>query len=94
MANMLLVYDIPSFSLEKWEEGLQAAGWKQIAPQKFLKAFPQSETAIAEVCKIFKTLDLTLSEEDEEHVWLVFAGRDQQGNPQLGIKTLFGKKPG
>jgi predicted transcriptional regulator len=94
MANMLLVYDIPSYAFEKWEEGLTAAGWRNVAPQKYLKAFQQSDQAIQELTQIFKTLDLTLSEEDEEHVWLIFAGRDQQGNPQLGIKTLFGKKPG
>ena len=94
MPNMLLVYDIPSYCDEKWEEGLQDAGWKQVARAKYIKNFPQSDAAAQEVSRIFKTLDLTLSEEDEEHVWLVYAGRDQQNNPQLGIKTLFGKKPG
>jgi hypothetical protein len=93
MPNMLCLYDIPSFSDEKWEEGMGAAGWKKVGRGTYLKNVPTSEQAAQEVTKAFKPLDLTLSEEDDEHVWLVFAGKDQQGNPALGVKTLFGKKP-
>jgi hypothetical protein len=93
MPQMLLLYDIPSFAEEKWEDGLKATGWKGIGRGTYLKAFNESAAAVNEIAGIFKTLDLTLSEEDDEHVWLVFAGRDQQGNSQLGIKTLYGKKP-
>jgi hypothetical protein len=93
MPNMLVLYDIPSFSEEKWEEGMGGLGWKKVGRGTYLKNVPQSETAVQEVAKAFKPLDLTLSEEDDEHVWLVYAGRDQQNNPSLGVKTLYGKKP-
>ena len=94
MPNMLVLYDIPSFSEEKWEEGLTGLGWRKVARGKFLKNVPDSNTAVAEVTKAFTPLDLELAEEDDEHVWIVFAGRDQGGNPTLGVKTVFGKKPG
>ncbi|HYF51405.1 MAG TPA: hypothetical protein VEJ63_18475 [Planctomycetota bacterium] len=94
MPNMLVLYDIPSFAEEKWEEGMSGMGWKKVGRGTWLKSVPQSDVAVQEVTKAFQPLDLELSEEDDEHVWLVYAGRDQAGNPQLGVKTLFGKKPG
>lgn len=93
MPNMLVMYDIPSYVDEKWETGMSGAGWKRIGRSTFAKAFERPEVAIAEVTSVFQTLGVQLEEEDEEHVRLIYPGRDQQGNIQLGIKTLFGKKP-
>jgi hypothetical protein len=93
MPNIIVLYDIPSYVDEKWETGMKAANWKRVNRSAFAKAFPAPEQAAAEVTQIFQTLGVELEEEDEEHVRLVIPIRDQQGNPQLGIKTLFGKKP-
>jgi hypothetical protein len=94
MSNVLVLYDIPSYAEIQWEEKLKAAGWKWISVKTYAKAFAHSDQALPELEDIFKTLDVTLSDEDDEHVRIVFPGRDQQGNPQIGIKTLYGKKPG
>jgi hypothetical protein len=93
MPNIIVLYDIPSFVQEKWENGMKAGGWKWISRGAYAKAFPQAEQAAAEVTQVFETLGVELEEEDDEHVRLVLPTRDQAGNPQLGIKTLFGKKP-
>ena len=92
MPNIIVMYDIPSYVDEKWENGMKAANWKRVGRNSFAKAFPQAEHAAAEVTQIFHTLAIELEEDDEEHIRLVVPVRDQQGNPQLGIKTLFGKK--
>lgn len=93
MPNMLVMYDIPSYVDEKWETGMNGAGWKRIGRTTFAKAFERPEAAIAEVTSVFQTLGVQLEVDDEEHVRLIYPGRDPQGNIQLGIKTLFGKKP-
>jgi len=93
MPNMLVMYDIPSYVDEKWEIGMAGAGWKRIGRTTFAKAFERPEGAIAEVTSVFQTLGVELEDDDEEHVRLVYPGRDQAGNIQLAIKTLFGKKP-
>jgi hypothetical protein len=90
---MMVLYDIPSFAEEKWEEGMAGMGWKKVARGTYLKSVAQSEAAIQDITRAFQPLDLELSDEDDEHVWLVYVGRDQTGNPQLGVKTVFGKKP-
>ncbi|HEY3325272.1 MAG TPA: hypothetical protein VGP72_32770 [Planctomycetota bacterium] len=94
MPNIMVLYDIPSFVEEKWEEGLKAGNWKRVSRGAYAKAFAQPEQAATEVTQIFQSLNVQLEEEDEEHVRIVIPIRDQQGNPNLGIKTLFGKKPG
>jgi hypothetical protein len=93
MPNMLVIYDIPSFVEETWENGMTGVGWKRIGRNTFAKAFEKPDAAIAEITAVFQSLNVALEEEDEEHVRLIYPGRDQQGNTQLGIKTLFGKKP-
>jgi|GEM_PF-4987508 len=94
MPNILVLYDIPSYVDEKWENGMKAANWKRVSRCAYAKAFAAPEQAATEVTQIFQTLAVELEEDDEEHVRLVIPVRDPQGNPQLGIKTLFGKKPG
>ena len=94
MPNIMVLYDIPSYVDEKWETAVKAGGWKRIGRCAFIKAFAQPEQAAAEVTQIFGTLGVELEEDDEEHVRLVIPVKDPQGNPQLGVKTLFGKKPG
>ena len=94
MPNIIVMYDIPSYVDEKWENGMKGGNWKRVGARSFAKAFAAPEQAAAEVTQIFQTLGIELEEDDEEHVRLVVPIRDQQGNPQLGIKTLFGKKPG
>ncbi len=93
MPHIMVLYEIPSYVEPKWEDGLKAAGWKWVSRGAYVKPFNQSEQASQEIAAIFQTLDVELSDEDEEHVRLIFPGRDQQGNSQLGIKTLYGKKP-
>jgi hypothetical protein len=93
MANIIVLYDIPSYVEEKWETGMAGAGWKRVGKTAYAKAFAQAEAAAAEITQIFNSLGVQLEEEDEEHVRLVLPVKDQQGNPQVGIKTLFGKKP-
>jgi hypothetical protein len=93
MPTMLVMYDIPSYADEKWEAGMGGAGWKKIGRTTYAKVFDRPELAISEVTAVFQTLGVELEEEDEEHVRLIYPGRDQAGNIQLGIKTLFGKKP-
>lgn len=94
MPNIMVLYDIPSYAEEKWENGIKAGGWKWLGRGAYIKAFAQPEQAAAEVSQVFATLGVELEEDDQEHVRLVIPLRDAQGNPQLGVKTLFGKKPG
>lgn len=94
MPTIMVLYDIPSYVDQKWEAGMKAAAWKRVSRCAYAKAFAAPEQAATEVTQIFKTLAVELEEDDEEHVRLVIPIHDQQGNAQLGIKTLFGKKPG